>query len=55
MLEALAAAGNVGAMLQLGKAYASGAGLPRNPARARDWLSRAAEAGNEEARQILRG
>ena len=42
-------------MLQLGKAYASGEGLARNPAQARDWLTRAAQAGNVEAERLLRG
>ena len=50
----MAAAGHAGAMLQLGKAYADGCGLGRDPARARDWLGRAAQAGNEEAERMLR-
>ena len=52
-LEAMAAAGNAGAMLELGKAYAEGAGLRRNPALARKWLGEAAKAGNQEAKAIL--
>ena len=37
----MAAAGHAGAMLELGKAYAEGAGLRRNPALARKWLGEA--------------
>jgi uncharacterized protein len=53
MLETLAAAGHAGAMLQLGKAYANGHGLARNPTRARDWSGQAARAGDEGAGRSL--
>lgn len=48
-LTALAARGNVDAVLQLGKLYANGEGVIVNMAEAAKWFEKAARQGNSEA------
>ncbi len=48
-----AEAGNVGAMVEIGQLLWCGCGGPRNPARAIEWLRRAANIGSDEAKRYL--
>ncbi|MBC7905631.1 MAG: sel1 repeat family protein [Rhodospirillaceae bacterium] len=49
-LEAVAATGNVDAILALGEAYEKGEGLPADPAKARQWYLEAAYGNDAEAK-----
>ncbi|ENO85923.1 tetratricopeptide repeat protein [Thauera linaloolentis] len=48
-LKRAATGGHAGAMLQLGKLYRSGVGMPQNYEYAEKWIRTAADAGNSEA------
>jgi TPR repeat protein len=53
LYEKSALLGDDVAMINLARLYARGIGGPKDPAKAKDWLSSAEKAGNEQAKQIL--
>jgi len=53
-LRKAAAEGNVGAMYHLGGMYADGRGVPRDGAKAVEWLRKAASKGHVGAQELLK-